>query len=97
MEFGLVRLLLERRRQQQNDPEFAYVAWHEIADALTFRSIETDAENVRELVARCAPEAPARAVSSRASVASVTASRRCPGDVAIMTDEAMETSTTDDA
>ena len=51
MEFGLVRLLLERRRQIA-DPEFAYLAWHEIADALTFRSIDTDADNVRELVHR---------------------------------------------
>jgi DNA-binding response OmpR family regulator len=46
-----VRLLLERRRQQ-GDPEFAYVAWHEIAAALTFNSIDTDADNVRELVHR---------------------------------------------
>lgn len=51
MEFGLLRLLVERRREV-DDPEFAYVAWHEIADALSFRSIETDAENVRELIYR---------------------------------------------
>ena len=51
MEFGLLRLLVERRREV-GDPEFAYVAWHEIADALSFRSIETDAENVRELIHR---------------------------------------------
>lgn len=51
MEFGFVRVLVERRRQV-GDPEYGYVAWHEIADALSFRSIETDAENVRELVHR---------------------------------------------
>jgi hypothetical protein len=51
MEFALLRLLVERRRRIA-DSAFAYVAWHEIADALAFRSIETDAENVRELVHR---------------------------------------------
>jgi pSer/pThr/pTyr-binding forkhead associated (FHA) protein len=51
MEFAFLRLLVDRRRQQ-SDPEFAYVAWHEIADALAFRSIETDGDNVRELVHR---------------------------------------------
>lgn len=51
MEFGLLRLLVERLRSVE-DPEFAYVAWHEIADALAFKSIETDADNVRELVHR---------------------------------------------
>jgi pSer/pThr/pTyr-binding forkhead associated (FHA) protein len=51
MEFGLLQLLVERRRTV-NDAELAYVAWHEIADALAFRSVQADSENVRELVHR---------------------------------------------
>jgi hypothetical protein len=51
MEFGLLQLLVERRRMV-TDPELAYVAWHEIADALSFRSVQADSENVRELVHR---------------------------------------------
>lgn len=51
MEFGLLQLLVERRRTV-NDAELAYVAWHEIADALSFRSVQADSENVRELVHR---------------------------------------------
>jgi pSer/pThr/pTyr-binding forkhead associated (FHA) protein len=51
MEFGLLQLLVERRRGVA-DPELAYVAWHEIADALSFRSVQADSENVRELVHR---------------------------------------------
>jgi pSer/pThr/pTyr-binding forkhead associated (FHA) protein len=51
MEFGLLQLLVERRRGV-SDPELAYVAWHEIADALSFRSVQADSENVRELVHR---------------------------------------------
>jgi pSer/pThr/pTyr-binding forkhead associated (FHA) protein len=51
MEFGLLQLLVERRRMVA-DAELAYVAWHEIADALSFRSVQADSENVRELVHR---------------------------------------------
>jgi len=51
MEFGLLQLLVERRRIVA-DAELAYVAWHEIADALSFRSVQADSENVRELVHR---------------------------------------------
>ena len=51
MEFGLLQLLVERRRIV-SDAELAYVAWHEIADALAFRSVQADSENVRELVHR---------------------------------------------
>ena len=51
MEFGLLQLLVERRRQVP-DAELAYVAWHEIADALAFKSVQADSENVRELVHR---------------------------------------------
>ena len=51
MEFGLLQLLVERRRNA-TDAELAYVAWHEIADALSFRSVQADSENVRELVHR---------------------------------------------
>lgn len=51
MEFGLLQLLVERRRSV-SDAELAYVAWHEIADALSFRSVQADSENVRELVHR---------------------------------------------
>jgi hypothetical protein len=51
MEFGLLQLLVERRRTVV-DAELAYVAWHEIADALSFRSVQADSENVRELVHR---------------------------------------------
>jgi pSer/pThr/pTyr-binding forkhead associated (FHA) protein len=51
MEFGLLQLLAERRRTTA-DPELSYVAWHEIADALAFKSVEADSENVRELVRR---------------------------------------------
>jgi len=51
MEFGLLQLLVERRRAV-GDAELAYVAWHEIADALAFRSVQADSENVRELVHR---------------------------------------------
>ena len=51
MEFGLLQLLVERRRAV-TDAELAYVAWHEIADALAFRSVQADSENVRELVHR---------------------------------------------
>jgi len=51
MEFGLLQLLVERRRNV-SDAELAYVAWHEIADALSFRSVQADSENVRELVHR---------------------------------------------
>ena len=51
MEFGLLQLLVERRRSV-TDSELAYVAWHEIADALSFRSVQADSENVRELVHR---------------------------------------------
>jgi len=51
MEFGLLQLLVERRRIV-GDPELAYVAWHEIADALAFKSVQADSENVRELVHR---------------------------------------------
>jgi hypothetical protein len=51
MEFGLLQLLVERRRIV-TDPELAYVAWHEIADALAFKSVQADSENVRELVHR---------------------------------------------
>jgi pSer/pThr/pTyr-binding forkhead associated (FHA) protein len=51
MEFGLLQVLVERRRTV-TDPELAYVAWHEIADALSFRSVQADSENVRELVHR---------------------------------------------
>ncbi|HEY1557846.1 MAG TPA: FHA domain-containing protein [Kofleriaceae bacterium] len=51
MEFGLLQLLVERRRGV-TDAELAYVAWHEIADALSFRSVQADSENVRELVHR---------------------------------------------
>jgi pSer/pThr/pTyr-binding forkhead associated (FHA) protein len=51
MEFGLLQLLVERRRLV-TDAELAYVAWHEIADALSFRSVQADSENVRELVHR---------------------------------------------
>jgi pSer/pThr/pTyr-binding forkhead associated (FHA) protein len=51
MEFGLLQLLVERRRIV-TDAELAYVAWHEIADALAFKSVQADSENVRELVHR---------------------------------------------
>jgi hypothetical protein len=51
MEFGLLQLLVERRRNVA-DPELAYIAWHEIADALAFKSVQADSENVRELVHR---------------------------------------------
>jgi pSer/pThr/pTyr-binding forkhead associated (FHA) protein len=51
MEFGLLQLLVERRRVV-SDVELAYVAWHEIADALAFKSVQADSENVRELVHR---------------------------------------------
>jgi pSer/pThr/pTyr-binding forkhead associated (FHA) protein len=51
MEFGLLQLLTERRRNTP-DPELAYVAWHEVADVLSFKSVEADSENVRELVRR---------------------------------------------
>ncbi|MBS1120888.1 MAG: domain containing protein [Deltaproteobacteria bacterium] len=51
MEFGLLQLLVERQRNVA-DSELAYVAWHEIADALSFRSVQADSENVRELVHR---------------------------------------------
>ncbi len=51
MEFGLLQLLVERRRIVV-DIELAYVAWHEIADALAFKSVQADSENVRELVHR---------------------------------------------
>jgi pSer/pThr/pTyr-binding forkhead associated (FHA) protein len=51
MEFGLLQLLVERRRLV-SDTELAYVAWHEIADALAFKSVQADSENVRELVHR---------------------------------------------
>jgi pSer/pThr/pTyr-binding forkhead associated (FHA) protein len=51
MEFGLLQLLVERRRLV-TDIELAYVAWHEIADALAFKSVQADSENVRELVHR---------------------------------------------
>ena len=51
MEFGLLQLLVERRRIV-SDIELAYVAWHEIADALAFKSVQADSENVRELVHR---------------------------------------------
>ncbi len=51
MEFGLLQLLVERRRTV-TDAELAYVAWHEIADALSFKSVQADSENVRELVHR---------------------------------------------
>jgi pSer/pThr/pTyr-binding forkhead associated (FHA) protein len=51
MEFGLLQLLIERRRIVV-DAELAYVAWHEIADALAFKSVQADSENVRELVHR---------------------------------------------
>ncbi|MGE0549475.1 MAG: FHA domain-containing protein [Kofleriaceae bacterium] len=51
MEFGLLQLLVERRRTVA-DRELAYVAWHEIADALSFKSVQADSENVRELVHR---------------------------------------------
>src|SRR5258706_211205 len=51
MEFGLLQLLVERRRIV-TDIELAYVAWHEIADALAFKSVQADSENVRELVHR---------------------------------------------
>ncbi|HEY0252069.1 MAG TPA: winged helix-turn-helix domain-containing protein, partial [Kofleriaceae bacterium] len=51
MEFGLLQLLVERRRIV-SDAELAYVAWHEIADALAFKSVQADSENVRELVHR---------------------------------------------
>jgi pSer/pThr/pTyr-binding forkhead associated (FHA) protein len=51
MEFGLLQLLVERRRIVA-DAELAYVAWHEIADALAFKSVQADSENVRELVHR---------------------------------------------
>jgi hypothetical protein len=51
MEFGLMQLLAERRRAA-TDPEHGYVAWHEIAEALAFDSVEADSENVRDLVRR---------------------------------------------
>jgi pSer/pThr/pTyr-binding forkhead associated (FHA) protein len=51
MEFNLLQLLVKRRRTV-SDAELAYVAWHEIADALNFRSVQADSENVRELVHR---------------------------------------------
>ena len=51
MEFGLIQLLTERRRVAP-DPEHSYVAWHEIAEALAFDSVEADSENVRDLVRR---------------------------------------------
>ncbi len=51
MEFGLLQLLAERRRTSP-DPEHSYVAWHEIAEALAFDSVEADSENVRDLVRR---------------------------------------------
>jgi pSer/pThr/pTyr-binding forkhead associated (FHA) protein len=51
MEFGLIQLLAERRRTAP-DPEHSYVAWHEIAEALAFDSVEADSENVRDLVRR---------------------------------------------
>jgi FHA domain/Transcriptional regulatory protein, C terminal len=51
MEFGLIQLLAERRRIAP-DPEHSYVAWHEIAEALAFDSVEADSENVRDLVRR---------------------------------------------
>jgi pSer/pThr/pTyr-binding forkhead associated (FHA) protein len=51
MEFALLKLLVERRRGT-TDPELAFTPWHEIAEALRFRSIEADSENVRELVRR---------------------------------------------
>ena len=40
------------RRRTVEDPDLAYVAWHEISEALGFRSVQADCENVRELVYR---------------------------------------------
>lgn len=51
MEFGLLQTLVIRRRAV-NDPDLAYVAWHELTEALSFRSVDADSENVRELVHR---------------------------------------------
>lgn len=67
MEFGLLRLLIDRRREI-HDPEFSYLAWHEIADALSFRSIEADAENVRELVHRVRRKVNDRLIESKRGV-----------------------------
>ncbi|HTJ44252.1 MAG TPA: helix-turn-helix domain-containing protein [Kofleriaceae bacterium] len=50
-EVRLVQLLAARRAQEV-DPEWAYVASHELAGALGFKSIEPSGENVRELVCR---------------------------------------------
>jgi hypothetical protein len=51
MEFGLVQALISRRRLV-GDPDHAYMAWHEIAATLSFKSDFADSENVRELVRR---------------------------------------------
>jgi pSer/pThr/pTyr-binding forkhead associated (FHA) protein len=51
MELALLQTLVERRRAMA-DAELGYVAWHEIAEALAFDSVEADSENVRDLVRR---------------------------------------------
>ncbi len=51
MELALLQTLVERRRAVA-EAELSYVAWHEIAEALAFDSVEADSENVRDLVRR---------------------------------------------
>ncbi|MCE9572628.1 MAG: FHA domain-containing protein [Deltaproteobacteria bacterium] len=51
MELALIQTLVERLRTV-TEAELAYVAWHEIAEALAFDSVEADSENVRDLVRR---------------------------------------------
>jgi len=60
MEFGLLQLLVERRRTV-TDAELAYVAWHEIADALAFRSVQATARTcASSSIAFAASSAPSR-------------------------------------
>lgn len=51
MEFHLVQVLVARRRAMA-DPERAFMAWTELAEALSFRSAGAESDNVRELVRR---------------------------------------------
>ncbi|MCE9577217.1 MAG: helix-turn-helix domain-containing protein [Deltaproteobacteria bacterium] len=51
MEYHLLQVLVARRRTTP-DPERAFMAWTELAEALSFRSAGAESDNVRELVRR---------------------------------------------
>lgn len=72
LEFSLLQLLVERRAERR-DPALSFLSSRELAEALAFRSVAADSDNVRELVRRV------RRKIKRAGIADLIESRQGSG------------------